>query len=76
MSWFKVGAFNSVYKINIGMSFKNLNNVKSCTLLDASTLNLDHKIDSIHLIWNGEDPIPSLLDTVIKSDYYPLSANR
>jgi hypothetical protein len=29
---------------------KNLNNVKSCTLLDISTLNHDHKIDIIHFI--------------------------
>jgi hypothetical protein len=32
------------------MPFKNLNNMKSRTLLDASTLNFDRKEDSIHLI--------------------------
>jgi hypothetical protein len=30
---------------------KNLNNVESCTPLDALTLNSDHEIDR-----NGEDP--------------------
>jgi hypothetical protein len=41
---------NSIYKVNVDTSFKILNNVKSCTPLDALTLNLDHKIDSIHFI--------------------------
>jgi hypothetical protein len=27
---FKVGAFNGVYEVNVNMSFKNLNHVKSC----------------------------------------------
>jgi hypothetical protein len=47
-SGFKIDTSNGVYEVNVGMSFKNLNNVKSCTLLDASTLNPDHKIDGIH----------------------------
>jgi hypothetical protein len=47
---FKIGTSNGVYEVNVGMSFKNLNNVKSCTLLDALNLNPDYKIDSIHLI--------------------------
>jgi hypothetical protein len=29
---------------------KNLNNVKSCTLLNGSTLNSNHKMDSINFI--------------------------
>jgi hypothetical protein len=35
---------------------KNLNNVKLCILLDVSTLNSNHKMDSIHFkwIWNVE----------------------
>jgi hypothetical protein len=33
-------------------SFKNLNNVKLCTPLDTSTLNYNHKINSIHFILN------------------------
>jgi hypothetical protein len=51
-------ASNGVYEVDVGMSFKNLNNMKSCIPLDASTLNPDYKIDSIHFIWNIEDPIP------------------
>jgi hypothetical protein len=39
-------------------TFKNLNNVKSCTPLNVLTLNPDHKMDNINFIWNGEDPIP------------------
>lgn len=40
------------------MSFRILINMKSCIPLDVSTLNLDHKINSINFTWNGEDPIP------------------
>jgi hypothetical protein len=50
MSGFKINASNGVYEINAVTSFKNLNNVKSCTSLDASTLNYDYKMDSINLI--------------------------
>jgi len=65
-SGFKIDASNGVYEANVDTSFKNLNNVKSCTLLYASTLNPDHKIDSIHFIWNGEDPIPRACSLYIK----------
>jgi hypothetical protein len=47
---FKVGVSNDVYKVNIGTSFKNLNNVKSYTPLNALTLNSDHKIYNFHFI--------------------------
>jgi hypothetical protein len=49
-SRFKVDESNGVYKVNIDTSFKNLNNMKLCTLLDASTLNHNHKIYNIHFI--------------------------
>jgi hypothetical protein len=39
-----------VYDVNVGTSFKNINNVKSCTLLDASTLNSEDKKDNIRFI--------------------------
>ena len=39
--------------------FKKLNNVKSFTLLNTSTLNLDHKIYIIYLISKGNDPCPA-----------------
>jgi hypothetical protein len=45
---FKVNAYNGVYEVNVDTFFKNVNNVKSCILLDTSTLNLDHKINSIY----------------------------
>jgi hypothetical protein len=48
MLGFKVDASNCLYEINVDTSFKNLNNIKSCTPLDLSTLNPDKKIDSIH----------------------------
>jgi hypothetical protein len=50
MSKFKINTSNSVYKVNDGTSFKNLNKVKLCTLLNTLTLNSAHKIDSIHFI--------------------------
>jgi hypothetical protein len=31
--------------------------MKSWTTLNISTLNSDHKINSINFIWNWEDPI-------------------
>jgi len=37
-SWFKVDASNDVYEVNIDTSFKILNYIKSCTLLDVLTL--------------------------------------
>jgi hypothetical protein len=37
---------------------KNLNNVKSCTLLNAPILNYEHKINTIYFIQNREDPYP------------------
>lgn len=40
------------------MSMKNLNNRESSTPLDTLILNLDHEMNTIHLIWNGEDPYP------------------
>jgi hypothetical protein len=51
MPVFKVDASNGLNKVNVDTSFKNLNNVKSCTLLtlNSSTLNLDHKINNINL---------------------------
>jgi hypothetical protein len=55
---FEVDATNNIYKVNVNTYFKILNNVKSYTLLDTLTLNHDHKMDSIHFIWNTEDPIP------------------
>jgi hypothetical protein len=45
---FKVDVSNGVYEVNIATSFKNLNNVKLCIPLNESTLNPDHKMDSIH----------------------------
>jgi hypothetical protein len=50
MSEFKIDAFSGVYKVNIGTFFIILNNVKLYTLLNASALNHDHKIDSFHFI--------------------------
>jgi hypothetical protein len=44
-------------KFNISTYFKILNNVKSYTPLNVLILNTDHKIDSIHFIWNREDSI-------------------
>jgi hypothetical protein len=44
---FEVNIFNGIYKVNVGKSFKILNNVKSCPLLDVLTLNPDYKIDRI-----------------------------
>jgi hypothetical protein len=34
------------------------------TTLDASTLNPDYKINRIHFIWYGEDPIPPQRDSL------------
>jgi hypothetical protein len=38
-SEFEVSASNRVYEVNVDTSFKILNNVKLCTLLDVLTLN-------------------------------------
>jgi hypothetical protein len=37
-----------MYKINVDTYFKILNNVKSCTLLNVLTLNLEQEINSIN----------------------------
>jgi hypothetical protein len=50
MSRFKIDAISSVYEVNVSTFFKILNNVKLYTLLNASALNHDHKIDSFHFI--------------------------
>jgi hypothetical protein len=50
MSGFKIDAFSGIYKVNVSTFLKILNNVKSCTLLNASALNYDHKINSFHFI--------------------------
>jgi hypothetical protein len=47
---FKVDASNGVYEINVGMSFKNLNNTKLFIPLNASTLNNNYKLNSINFI--------------------------
>lgn len=48
---FKVNvSMYGLYEVNIGTSFKHLNNMKSCTPLDLLTLNLDYKINSIYFI--------------------------
>jgi hypothetical protein len=49
-SGFNVCASNGVYEVNIDMSFKNLNNVTTCTPINTLTLNPNHKIDSIQFI--------------------------
>jgi hypothetical protein len=45
-------------KLILTFLLKKLNNAKSSILVDVSTLNHDHKIDTIHLIWNEDDLIP------------------
>jgi hypothetical protein len=40
-SGFKVDPSNYLYEVNVDMSFKILNNMKSGTLFDVSTLNPD-----------------------------------
>jgi len=47
---FKIDVSNGIYEVNVGMSLKNLKNVKLCTLLDVLTLNYDYKMNSIHFI--------------------------
>jgi hypothetical protein len=42
---FKVGTSNGAYEMILDISFKNLNNMKSYTLLVILTLNLDHQIN-------------------------------
>jgi hypothetical protein len=42
-SKFKVGTSNDVYEIDVRTLFKNLNNVKSRTPINASTSNHYHK---------------------------------
>jgi hypothetical protein len=50
MSEFNIDAFSSVYEVNVSKFFKFLNNVKLYTLLNASTLNPDHKINNFYFI--------------------------
>jgi hypothetical protein len=50
MSRFEFGASNGVHEVKVDTSLKNLNNVRSCKPLDASTLNSNHKMDNIHFI--------------------------
>jgi hypothetical protein len=52
MLWFKVDVSNGVYEVNVCMPFKSLNNIKLCATLAISTLNHDHKMNSIHFISN------------------------
>jgi hypothetical protein len=47
---FKVNPSNGVYEVNVDTSFKNLNNIKLCALLNTSTLNYNHKMDNIYFI--------------------------
>lgn len=44
-----------LYHLNF---LKDVPTLASCTLLDASNLNLDYKMNAIHFEWNGEDPCP------------------
>jgi len=37
-------------KLILARLLKNINNVKSCTLLDAQTLNHNHEMNTIHFI--------------------------
>jgi hypothetical protein len=46
---------NSVY---IATSFKILNYVDSLYIVRSAISNLDHEMDSLHFISNGEDPNP------------------
>lgn len=50
MSEFEVGISNCVYEVNVSMSSKILNNVKSCTPLNILTLISDYKMYIIHFI--------------------------
>jgi hypothetical protein len=53
---------------------KNLNNMKSRTLLDTPILNHDYEIDSIYFILNGDDSCPLFLRlTFLPSMFDPLT---
>jgi hypothetical protein len=41
---------NGIYEVNVNISFKILNNVKLCTPLNASNLNLNNKINDTYFI--------------------------
>ena len=51
-------------------NLKDMPTLTSYTLLNTQTLNLDYKIDTIHFIWNREDPI--MLQLAIQISVYAL----
>jgi hypothetical protein len=47
---FRYDISNGVHDVNVDTSYKILNNVVLCTLLDVPKLNIDHKMDNIYFI--------------------------